>query len=829
MVHRKPTSHLLPLMSILLVACVTGLGAQNPIQPPGQIWGVVVDRSGAPLANVLVRLEDHRSAVRSVTRTDPQGRFHFEIEKASRFLVGLEKEGFRSVARDLFLEPAGRVEITIVMLALSEAVVRERIMVIGDASGVARLPGSAHYLDRLEGENLVFDDIHQLLRQVPGVNIQEEEGFGLRPNIGIRGTGSERSSNITLMEDGVLIAPAPYAAPAAYYFPVTGRMKAVEVRKGSSQIKYGPRTNGGVLNLVSRDIPSRFEVNGSLGVGGNTTGKAQLMAGNSTARFGWLLQTYQLSTDGFKQLDQGGNTGARMGDYLAKVRFNSGASSSLYQQLELKLGKTSQESRETYLGLTDEDFDRDPLRRYSASQLDFFDSDHEQYQLTYLIAPSEKFDITTSVYRNNFRRNWYKLQSVLGSDISAVLEDPDGFSNELAILKGADSQEEALIVRANNRRYYSQGIQSVAGVRLDTGRSKNLLEIGFRYHQDQEDRFQHEDGFQMLGSRMVPTSSGTPGSQSNRIGDAAALAFFAQNTIERGRWSVTPGFRFEKVSLLRTDFAGSDTDRATPSATRENEVSVFIPGIGFRFDWRTDLQLFGGLHKGFSPPGPGSTEETQPELSMNYESGLRWTRSGVELQAAGFFNDYSNLLGTDTLASGGAGEGDLFNGGKARVWGVEVSGSLDLSGSRFGGIQLPLRFAYTLTEGQFLQDFRSGFKPWGRVRAGDHIPYLARHQLFTGLSLQAPRWRLNLDSSLVSRMRTAAGQGAIPDLQSTDARLIIGLSGEYDLKAEKQAVTLFISVQNVTNQAYIVARRPAGVRPGLPRTLMGGIKFNIGR
>ena len=166
-------------------------------------------------------------------------------------------------------------------------------------------------------------------------------------------------------------------------------------------------------------------------------------------------------------------------------------------------------------------------------------------QLTYLLAPSQKIDITTSAYSNVFRRNWYKLQSVAGSDISEVLEDPEGFSNELAVLKGADSQQDALNVRANNRRYYSRGIQSVVGVHLDSGGSKNLLEIGLRYHQDQEDRFQHEDGFQMRGGRMVSTSSGIPGSQSNRIGDATALAVFAQNTMERRRWSVTPGFRFE--------------------------------------------------------------------------------------------------------------------------------------------------------------------------------------------------------------------------------------------------------------------------------------------
>src|SRR5690606_32293699 len=128
---------------------------------------------------------------------------------------------------------------------------------VGDPLNLSAIPGSAHFLgpQDLEGRKLAFDNVHEVLRRIPGVNVQEEDGYGLRPNIGLRGTGVERSSKITLMEDGILIAPAPYAAPAAYYFPVAGRMEAVEVRKGSSQIRYGPRTIGGAINLVSASIP----------------------------------------------------------------------------------------------------------------------------------------------------------------------------------------------------------------------------------------------------------------------------------------------------------------------------------------------------------------------------------------------------------------------------------------------------------------------------------------------------------------------------------------------------------------------------------------------
>ena len=48
-----------------------------------------------------------------------------------------------------------------------------------------------------------------------------------------------------------MMAPAPYSAPAAYYSPRIGRMSGVEILKGSSQVRYGPQTTGGVINYLA--------------------------------------------------------------------------------------------------------------------------------------------------------------------------------------------------------------------------------------------------------------------------------------------------------------------------------------------------------------------------------------------------------------------------------------------------------------------------------------------------------------------------------------------------------------------------------------------------
>ena len=137
---------------------------------------------------------------------------------------------------------------------LDEIIINSNL-IFGNKYVASNRTGSAYFISPKELKKFSFTDINRALRTVPGVNIYEEDGFGLRPNISLRGTSPERSSKITMMEDGVLIAPAPYSASSAYYFPTIARMEAVEVLKGSSQIQYGPFTTGGAINMISNQIP----------------------------------------------------------------------------------------------------------------------------------------------------------------------------------------------------------------------------------------------------------------------------------------------------------------------------------------------------------------------------------------------------------------------------------------------------------------------------------------------------------------------------------------------------------------------------------------------
>ena len=723
---------------------------------------------------------------------------------------------------------------------LTEPSILDRVVVTASREQARETAGSVTYLDESVLEQHSNADVNRILRQVPGLNLVEEEGFGIRPNIGIRGSGTDRNSKIAVLEDGVPIAPAPYAAPAAYYFPRMQRMSAIEVSKGPAAIKYGPQTVAGALGLYSSPIPGApgTGFGGKLDLIGGERGslRGHGIAGGWTElgvwNLGMSLETLQEGSDGFKQLDSGGDTGFRLEDYVAKFAVESGTDAAREQSLELKFQHSEEDSDETYLGLTLDDFRADPYRRYRGSQVDDLDVDHDTMQATHRIHFSDRIDLTTIAYRTDTSRTWYKLNDVRNAanaafvSLSSILADPSAFAAEYAALvgePGTSSAAGALRVRSNAREYYASGIQTVLGVNFDTGTVAHDLEFSVRYHKDDEDRFQHDDRYQMVDGVMMLTTAGAPGSQDNRVGSAEAWAFFARDTMQAGRWTLTPGLRYETISLTQKNWGTADPTRSAAPTVLDNNVDAWMPGLGVTRAIGESFRLIAGVHRGFVNPAPGSAADA--EQSWNYEAGLRFEQGPSAIEAIGFLVDYENIVGTCTASTGGnCTIGDQFDGGRARVHGLELVASHDLGKTLGSRLSIPLSAVYTWTEGEFRTSFQSDFSEWGDVTKGDELPYVPEHQLTLNAGLEGQVWRVFLTVNYVDDARADAGSGAIAPQERIDSRTLVDLSGEYDLS---EKLHLFASVENLSDEVYNVAMRPAGARPGAPRTVLAGVKLRF--
>ena len=142
--------------------------------------------------------------------------------------------------------------------AQEKETVMPRVDVIGTPEQLEHIPGSGQIIDQKDLESSRVFTANEALRKAAGVNVRDEDGFGLRPNIGIRGLNPTRSTKVTLLEDGIPLAYAPYGDNASYYHPPIDRFERIEVLKGAGQILFGPQTIGGVINYITPTPPQKF-------------------------------------------------------------------------------------------------------------------------------------------------------------------------------------------------------------------------------------------------------------------------------------------------------------------------------------------------------------------------------------------------------------------------------------------------------------------------------------------------------------------------------------------------------------------------------------------
>jgi Fe(3+) dicitrate transport protein len=789
------------LMGVALGAETGGepLAVPTPGRPSALVRGRVVDSTGSPVPGAAVSLRREADSFLVSARTGADGRFSLEALPGG-FELSANAPGF-SVARAQVRLPGDAA--AEVQLSLQPGVFTEEVTVVGtrlagSAETLERLPGSVDLLDRRQLEDSRVADVNEALHKATGVNVRDEEGLALRPNIGIRGLNPTRSSKTLLLEDGLFVTYAPYGDNATYYHPPVERFEAIEVVKGSGQIAYGPVTVGGVVNYLTPAPPVKPTANLRLTGGNRDYFNGQALAGGTWGRTAVLAEYMRKQGDGARD-----NLHSQVDDANLKTAFTLGPR----HTLTLKGNYYGEGSQITYSGLTLAEWDADP--RQNPFQNDAFDGWRLGASARHNWLVGSQSLLTTQVYGSRFSRDWWRQSSNSGQRPNDRLDPACGGMANLVTTCGNEGRL---------RDFDHFGVEPRLRTELRLFGLRSEAEVGVRAHFEVQERRQENGDTPLARSGQLV--------EDNRR-ENQAFSAFVQDRLLLGDFALSAGVRFEAIGYERTNRLANDG----AGVSGETSLTQWVPGVGLTWSPSGAVNVFGGLHRGFAPPRTedvisqtGGVVELEAELSWNYELGLRALPvRGLRVDATVFRNDYENQVVPASLA-GGVGA-TFTNGGETLHEGLELGVRLDrgtLTGSRHNVF---VRSAFTWLPVARFEGTRFSNAPGSSSVSvsRNRLPYAPETLLTFAVGYAHPRGFLaqveavhvgeQFTDDLNSVAASADGQrGLIP------AHTTCNVAASWDLRR----VTLFVTAKNLLDEVYLVDRS-RGMIPGSPRLVQAGI------
>ena len=707
--------------------------------------------------------------------------------------------------------------------------------------------GSAHFIGDDEMKEMGYTDAERVLRRIPGVYSQTEDGYGLRTNIGMRGTSALRTTKINVLEDGVPQGPAIYSNGSMYFFPDVGRMEGVEVLKGAAAIGNGPRTTAGTINFLSRSIPTvGAEGHYSATLGADGFSRNHTYYGGNIGSIGYVFEYHDYRADGYKNIKgTGNNTDAGFDKQtdLFKLSYTP-VNSAWNQTFEIMSSNTSETSNETYIGLTGVDFAADPFQRYAASSIDQMDNDYHRYIFTHTMQPSSNMTITSKLYKTRYSRLWGKSGEMY------VDPDGDGGNTNNATVKysnidlaGNCAGDTGIELRACNiltnqtamvgneyikrsmghRDYGMTGVQFV--VNHDIG--NHALEYGYRRHKDY--RARNDSGFSQRytvnanGTMQWLSTHGEDGTQftDGELKDTDASSWHLKDVISAGKFTHTLGIRYE-------DTEKNDGTNGTPGSSKKDiQDSATMMAASTIYNMGGGQSMFVGFNEGHSPVDAGSAASIEPEKSDNYEIGFRKQTNNSYFEIIAFYNDYSQLIDSCLEANGcaSADSGSTTNKGAAEVEGIEFQYRLNnmFATPQMKGMAGHSSVRYPLMISGMLQS--SEYTGGETSFSGNSIAYVPDFQLYTSVGMETNNWSIALgakyqDDTFTNDLNTyRTGKAFIFDLH-TGMNVAVNSNGIKDAR-------LFLNVDNLFDKVIVASEHEYGKRPNKPLSVMAGVKFDF--
>jgi Fe(3+) dicitrate transport protein len=689
------------------------------------------------------------------------------------------------------------------------------------------IPGSGRVVTKEDLERNHRFTINEALREVPGVNVRDEDGFGLRPNIGIRGLNPTRSTKIHIMEDGVPIMLLPYGDQSSYYFPPLFRFDRIEVLKGSGQLLFGPQSIGGVMNMITR-MPSSTPQGNFQVTGGNLSYlNTHFDYGGMWGKSGYLVDYthYQGTSPRFFQ------NRAKVDD----ATFKTVQELSDRTTILAKFNYYREDSNLGYQGLTEQQWGQD------AHHSPFHNDKMDFRRIGFHVAVNHMFTAsltsTTNFFGHYISRDW--ARQMIDTDGNPATAGQQTGNNINATAQFALPSAGRF---TNARKYWVYGVEPRFHLDHSLMGVKSEADFGVRYMSEESDRKQFLHNTSGTGTTCPTTQTGCLGEDTLRTTNAYAM-FFQNRFHVTDKITITPGFRVEHVNYDQIDRRAN----AGNGAFSKTHITEVLPGIGATYSPVKNYTLFAGVHRGFAPPQISDAIQSNvvvdldAELSWNYEAGLRGQPAHwLGFETTLFRMDFQNQIISQALAGGGGATNT--NAGRTVHMGIEFGAKMDLLDLARGqnkneDIILDVNYTW-LGQAEFRGTRNSAITGNALLpgeaaifnTSGNRLPYAPKNMLTAGLGYANRNWGFDgrVETQCISDMfgDDRNTHNPTPNGQRGIIRGWCVMNASVNQYVKPLNTTFFVTGKNLFDQLFMVDRT-RGIYPGLPLLVQAGAKWTF--
>ncbi len=662
------------------------------------------------------------------------------------------------------------------------------------ATKVLEHPGARTIIERKQIVESGSTSVRDVLRQIPGVQVQESNGTGgsdVSLNVGVRGLTSRLSPRSTILLDGVPLAYAPYGQPQLSLAPLSlGNLETVDVVRGAGSVRYGPQNVGGIINFVSRAIPATFAAEAGVGVesashgGGTKTTPSVFVGGTNDKGLGLALLYSGTHGDGWRTTNDHGS----VDDIMLKGAYRISRTDDIALSLHHFEGKGDMPG-----GLTTAQYAANPFQ--SDRPFDEFTGRRSDGSIKY----------THNDGVNRFEVLSYYTDSFRGSHI-----EQDG--------TGAQAGQRRLT--AAPRSYRTFAVEPRYSRLFDMGNMVQEVSVGYRYLTESSFETATRTGYYRPGTGINAMNLASPAYQTS-MGGTTAHAFYIDDRIDIGNWTVTPGVRYESIRT-RNDIDNLTAGRVTSSIYPRVEADEVLPTVSVLYRLNPRWAVFANAGVSFGPQQYAqlaqSTDGLHPEKAKTYEIGTHYKGEAWSSELTLFNIDFDEEL---QLARSIVGDGMWTNLGATRHRGVESALRYELADVNPALKGLSVSATYTYTQATY----QAG------VFVGRDLPFYSRQVASLGARYERGPWVFNADLFAQSKQRSPGSpdpgavyvtqEDATGRLGNIAGYATVNLRAGYSFGPGMSNLKLALGVKNAFDKQYYnrSVDNNGGKYVGQPRTV----------